>query len=143
MDNDNLFDPVNRMVEFGMGLAIAQQMVKTMNMTNENVKIPGNFQDFHAKYLTRICKTCGNSNPVESRFCSKCGDKLLIELPQIMMCQKCNASNDSMSKYCIECGTSLESCICAQCNTENPSSAKFCKNCGKKMTTDEPITPNP
>ena len=143
MENDNLFDPINRMVEFGMGMAIAQQMVKSMNMTNENVKIPGSFQDFHTKYLSRICKTCGTSNTVESRFCSKCGDKLLIEAPKMKTCQKCNASNDATSKFCIDCGSTLESYICTQCNTENPSIAKFCKNCGNKMAIDEPSSTNP
>ena len=143
MDNDTLFDPMQRMVEFGMGMAIAQQMVKSMNMTNENVKIPGSFQDFHAKYLSRICKSCGNSNPVEARFCSKCGDKLLIESPQVKICQKCNTSNDVTSKYCIDCGAALENFICSQCNTENPSTAKFCKNCGNKITIIESSSTNP
>jgi ribosomal protein L40E len=139
MDNDNLFDPVNRMVEFGMGLAIAQQMVKSMNMTNENVKIPGNFQDFHSKFLSRICQSCGISNPVESRFCSKCGDKLLIETIQSKLCPKCNTSNDYNSKYCIECGETLVSNACSKCNTENPNTAKFCKNCGNKLQIEEPL----
>ncbi len=142
MDNDNLFDPINRMVEFGMGIAIAQQMVKSMNMTNDTVKVPGSFQDFHAKFLSRICRKCGNSNSVEARFCAKCGDKLLIESTQVKICLKCNASNEVTSKYCIDCGAALENFICSQCNTENPSTAKFCKNCGNKITIVESSSSN-
>ena len=42
MDNSNFFS-INRLVEFGMGLAIAQQMVKTMNQSIETMKVPGSF----------------------------------------------------------------------------------------------------
>ena len=128
------------MVEFWMGLAIAQQMVKSMNMTNETVKIPGNFQDFHAKFLSRMCRKCGNSNPVEARFCGKCGDKLLVETPQVKSCMKCNSSNDQNSKFCIGCGAPFEQNLCPSCKTENPIDAKFCKNCGEKFPIVEQST---
>ena len=35
MDDNNFFS-INRLVEFGMGMAVAQQMVKTMNETMTN-----------------------------------------------------------------------------------------------------------
>ncbi|MDI1317763.1 DUF4339 domain-containing protein [Flavobacterium sp.] len=40
MNDDNFFS-INRLVEFGMGLAVAQQMVKTMNSAMTNMHIPG------------------------------------------------------------------------------------------------------
>lgn len=39
--NDNSFFSVDRLVEFGMGMAVAQQMVNTMNQTMKNMWIPG------------------------------------------------------------------------------------------------------
>ncbi len=40
MNDDNFFS-INRLVEFGMGMAVAQQMVKTMNQSMVNMHIPG------------------------------------------------------------------------------------------------------
>ena len=39
--DDNSFFSINRLVEFGMGLAIAQQMVKSMNNSMQNMHVPG------------------------------------------------------------------------------------------------------
>ena len=39
--NDDSFFSINRLVEFGMGMAVAQQMVKTMNNAMTNMHIPG------------------------------------------------------------------------------------------------------
>jgi hypothetical protein len=39
--NDNHFFSIDRLVEFGMGLAVAQQMVKTMNEAMTKMHIPG------------------------------------------------------------------------------------------------------
>ena len=39
--NDDSFFSINRLVEFGMSLAVSQQMVKTMNETISNMHVPG------------------------------------------------------------------------------------------------------
>lgn len=39
--NDDSFFSIDRLVEFGMGMAIAQQMVKTMNSAMNNMHVPG------------------------------------------------------------------------------------------------------
>lgn len=38
--NEDSFFSINRLVEFGMGLAIAEQMVKTMNSAMANMHVP-------------------------------------------------------------------------------------------------------
>ena len=38
---ENSFYSIDRLVEFGMGLAVAQQMVRTMNDTMQNMYVPG------------------------------------------------------------------------------------------------------
>lgn len=40
MDN-NSFYSIDRLVEFGMGMAMAQQIVNTMNQSMQNMYIPG------------------------------------------------------------------------------------------------------
>ena len=40
MDDESFFS-INRLVEFGMGVAIAQQMVRTMNESINTMQIPG------------------------------------------------------------------------------------------------------
>lgn len=39
--DDHSFFSINRLVEFGMSIAVAQQMVSTMNHTFTNMHIPG------------------------------------------------------------------------------------------------------
>lgn len=40
MDNDSFFS-MDRLIEFGMGLAVSQQMVQMMNQTMQNMHVPG------------------------------------------------------------------------------------------------------
>lgn len=42
--NEDSFFSINKLVEFGMSIAVAQQMVKTMNDAMANMKVPGTFQ---------------------------------------------------------------------------------------------------
>jgi hypothetical protein len=39
--NDDSFFSINRLVEFGMGVSVAQQMVNTMNSTMMTMHVPG------------------------------------------------------------------------------------------------------
>ena len=38
---DNNFNSIERLMEFGMGMAVAQQMVNTMNYAMTNMNVPG------------------------------------------------------------------------------------------------------
>ena len=42
--NNESFYSIDRLVEFGMGMAMAQQMVKVMNETMRQMYVPGNIQ---------------------------------------------------------------------------------------------------
>lgn len=42
--NDNNFYSVDRLVEFGLGMAMAQQMVQMMNQTMQQMYVPGSIQ---------------------------------------------------------------------------------------------------
>jgi hypothetical protein len=39
--SENNFYSIDRLIEFGMGMSIAQQMVKSMNDTMQNMRVPG------------------------------------------------------------------------------------------------------
>ena len=39
--SENSFFSIDRLVEFGMGMAMAQQMVRTMNYAMNNMQVPG------------------------------------------------------------------------------------------------------
>lgn len=42
--NDQSFFSIDRLVEFGMGMAMAQQMVQMMNQTMQGMYVPGSMQ---------------------------------------------------------------------------------------------------
>lgn len=46
MNDYNSFSTIDRLVDFGMGIAIAQQMVNTMNHCIGNMQIPGTGNSF-------------------------------------------------------------------------------------------------
>jgi len=48
MDGNNFYS-IDRLVEFGMSMAIAQQMVKSMNDVMANMHIPGTMNPMHAQ----------------------------------------------------------------------------------------------
>ena len=48
MNSENSFYSIDRLVEFGMGMAVAQQMVKTMNHAISNMHIPGSMNPMQA-----------------------------------------------------------------------------------------------
>jgi hypothetical protein len=41
MYDENSFYSMDRLVEFGMSMAVAQQMVQSMNQTMQNMRVPG------------------------------------------------------------------------------------------------------
>lgn len=41
--DDNNFYSIDRLVEFGLGIAVAQQMVRTMNESMHQMSVPGSF----------------------------------------------------------------------------------------------------
>ena len=54
MDNNSFFS-TDRLVEFGLGMAMAQQMVNAMNQSMQGMYIPGSIQSMPApKKLTNI-----------------------------------------------------------------------------------------
>ena len=47
--DENSFYSVDRLVEFGLGMAMAQQMVQMMNQTMQSMYVPGSIQSMPQK----------------------------------------------------------------------------------------------
>ena len=53
MDNNNFFS-IDRLVEFGMGVAMAQQMVHMMNQSIQSMYVPGSIQSMPQSTMPQI-----------------------------------------------------------------------------------------
>ncbi|MGM9858317.1 MAG: zinc ribbon domain-containing protein [Bacilli bacterium] len=49
-----------------------------------------------------ICEKCGQPNPIDSRFCSKCGAQIVIK------CPNCGHEMDDGATFCNKCGYKLK-----------------------------------
>ena len=49
-----------------------------------------------------VCAQCQTTNPIKTRFCSKCGQQLGLDCPN---CGKLTKASDA---YCMECGVNIE-----------------------------------
>jgi len=50
------------------------------------------------------CPNCGAIIPADSKFCPKCGYKLVKEKPQMIECPNCHKQIPADSKFCPNCG---------------------------------------
>jgi hypothetical protein len=53
MNNDNSFNSIERLMEFGMSMAVAQQMMQTMNHAMQNITTP-QFKDVNVPLPQQI-----------------------------------------------------------------------------------------
>ena len=81
--------------------------------------------------VTVACPKCHADIPLESRFCSHCGNQMVI----INKCGACNADLPVEAGFCMVCGTKVEKHEkkCDNCGTGNLPQAKFCNNCGERL----------
>jgi len=50
-----------------------------------------------------ICQKCAAQNPIENKFCGKCGQSLYP--PTQITCQKCGSKMPITMKFCGNCGS--------------------------------------
>jgi hypothetical protein len=63
MDNQSFFS-IDRLVEFGLGMAVAQQMVGMMNQTMRQMYVPGSIQSMPQPAAPQLFYVALESKPV-------------------------------------------------------------------------------
>lgn len=121
------FSSMERLLELGMGITMAKQMMDAVNAINDKAKTPNDPKDFFQNKLFKVCSNCGRYNYSVNKFCGDCGTKLSSNE---RICDKCNTANDTDAKFCSNCGKDMKKLKCQKCGTENTLVSKFCKECG-------------
>ena len=97
------------------------------------------------------CNKCGFENNDNAKFCSWCGEKIIIEeeKKEENKCPICGSANTADAKYCAVCGSQMSAKVAAEenkcyiCGTVNKADAKYCAVCGSQMiskvVTQEPV----
>ena len=109
-----------------MGMMMPGMMMNQLNQQQQQyVQQQGKKPEDHA-----ACPKCQGINEKDARFCSHCGEAMLVE----KRCPSCGVSVSANAKFCNECGFKMGTKPkCSECNHENLPDAKFCVNCGNKM----------
>ena len=85
------------------------------------------------------CKKCGNKIPRGKKFCSNCGEKVVVEEKVIKKykCSGCGKPATAKDKFCSDCGAPIEEYIdanvCPNCGKKVLENASFCTFCGTKI----------
>ena len=97
MINDNSFYSVDRLVEFGLNMTMAQQMVRSMNQTMQSMYVPGSIQTMPTAATTQSIHVCIDEQIVgplsESEFVrlireQKIHKNTLVWIPGMLTWQK-------------------------------------------------------
>ena len=120
---------VGDMVNFGMGMAAAQTVVKPMGemfsgLTNAAMGAT-------SASANAVCPKCGSAVPANSKFCLECGTKIEALAADEVICPVCG-KKVRKGKFCLECGASLIN-KCPVCGAEVAPGGKFCPECGTKL----------
>jgi len=103
----------------GVGIAMGTTIAKGMQAPVPEATIP--------------CQKCGKQNPVGTKFCGNCGNKM--GPLNMVKCPKCATEMSPQMKFCGNCGAKMKQAevTCSNCNTKNKANSKFCGNCGNKL----------
>ena len=79
------------------------------------------------------CPVCHHLIETDARFCSACGNQLVVFAACATCCEKLTTN----ARFCPKCGSPAEEKpkprICPQCRNENLPGASFCNQCGEKL----------
>jgi membrane protease subunit (stomatin/prohibitin family) len=79
------------------------------------------------------CPGCRQPVGKEAKFCSHCGQQLLI----FQKCAQCGENLPPTAKFCVQCGRPVEQKSpekkCPHCGTANLPNSAFCNQCGQRL----------
>ena len=73
------------------------------------------------------CSKCHTANPLDSKFCSNCGETLEADCPH------CESTIVGEAKFCPYCGHKLAN-LCPSCGSRYETGDAFCADCGTKLS---------
>jgi membrane protease subunit (stomatin/prohibitin family) len=106
----------------GIGLGAGMNMSQQMPTVMSNTSPTGIF-----------CPKCHTNNPAGTKFCSNCGENLVVQQTDEIKCHQCGADVQQGAKFCFECGASLLPKKCSECGEDILPKSKFCSKCGKEV----------
>lgn len=80
---------------------IEQQQFSQRSKNTVTLQSQGYLEEKRINSKDASCSQCGSTNPAGSKFCNKCGFRL------ISMCRRCTNNNPAGSKFCNKCGYDL------------------------------------
>ena len=95
------------------------------------------------------CPACGHENRPDFKFCSECGNELIVEQPapdDRLVCKDCGHENQPDYNFCEECGSQLmvaqpapdNRLVCKACGHANQPDFNFCEECGSQLIVGQP-----
>jgi membrane protease subunit (stomatin/prohibitin family) len=103
----------------GLGMLIPGMLQKTM-------------QEGHKPATQQSsCPACQAQIPMDARFCSNCGQQIVI----INKCQDCGHDLPAGANFCMDCGAKVgkKTKKCPKCGYEALPEANFCNECGEHL----------
>jgi len=93
MNKCSVGDAFSAGLGLALGLTMTQYMFQVMKPPEKIIK------------QVIICLKCGNRNPIENKFCGRCGQALYPAPP--IQCSRCGAFMPANMKFCGRCGSLL------------------------------------
>lgn len=129
-ENDAAASTANAGIGLGMGLGAGVAAGNAFVDLAGNIRTtPSHTRTSTSDEKTVECPGCKAKNPITSKFCGECGDKLLTSI----QCHHCHAELAPGTKFCGQCGQPQGFKKCSGCGHQNPASNGFCEECGKKL----------
>jgi rRNA maturation endonuclease Nob1 len=94
MTTHNVGEAFSAGLGLAMGLMISQSLFQIMQPQQRIVK------------QVVVCLKCGGKNPVENKFCGRCGKALYPPAP--VNCPSCGTPMPPHMKFCGKCGSPLK-----------------------------------
>jgi len=103
---DELIDILAEIDVHNTAIAEAEAEINRIKSANDSIKPTSSGTP--ASELSFPCPNCGTVNDTTKKFCSGCGAKIEIVIPQEITCSACGAKIANGLKFCGECGNKIE-----------------------------------